>query len=92
MRQDPKPNDSGFSTDLLALDTQAGDIDGAAIGVNEFQAQGVRARSGRERSVHCGTGFGGDMAFTTGEELLAGQRLPFSFVLFSKIPFPTDEK
>jgi len=61
---------------LSVLDGQGGDIDGAAIGVDEFQAQGVRAGSGREGSVNGGTRFGGDMAFAGGEELLASQRLP----------------
>ena len=44
--------------------------------MDEFQAQGVHAGSGRERSVNRGTWFGGDMAFAAGEHLLAGQRLP----------------
>ena len=61
---------------VSVLDAHAGDVNAAAIGMDEFQAQGVHAGSGGEGSIHRGTRFGGNMAFAGGEDLLPGQRLP----------------
>ena len=61
---------------MVAFHVQAGGVDAAAIGVDEFEAQGVHAGGGGESGIHGGAGFGGDMAFAVGKFLVAGQRLP----------------
>ena len=51
----------------LVFDAQGGSVNTAAIGVDELEAQGIHADSGRERGIHRGAWFvisgGGSISF-----------------------------